>query len=121
MANAAIAKPAILIARDDIGPASVGEIARLSARISELENAKRQLEIEAVGLRSEIGELKAAAEGAPKARTIPELLATLLQLDTSMTTGEIDAIGATLKSDARARLRAAARTLLAIVATGEEA
>jgi hypothetical protein len=38
-----------------------------------------------------------------------------------MTTGEIDAIGATLKSDARARLREAARTLLAIVAAGEEA
>ena len=37
-----------------------------------------------------------------------------------MTTGEIDAIGATLKSDARARLREAAR-LLAIVAAGEEA
>jgi len=107
--------------RDDIGPASSGEIARLNARIDELQIEKRQLEIKAVGLRSEIDELKAAAEGAPKARTIPELLATLLQLDTSMTTGEIDAIGATLKSDARARLREAARTLLAIVAAGEEA
>jgi hypothetical protein len=29
----------------------------------------------------------------------------LLPIDTSMTTGEINAIGATLKSDARARLR----------------
>ena len=107
--------------RDDIGSESAGEIARLNARIDELQAEKRQLEIRAVGLRREIDELKAAAEGAPKARTISELVATLPQLDTSMTTGEIDAIGATLKSDARARLREAARTLLAIVAAGEEA
>ena len=103
------------------GPDSAGEIARLNARIDELQAEKRQLEIKAVGQRREIDELKAAAEGAPKARTISELLATLLQLDTSMTTGEIDAIGAMLKSDARARLREAALTLLEIVAAGEEA
>jgi hypothetical protein len=112
---------ATVAARDDIGPGSAGEIARLNARIDELQIEKRQLEIEAVGLRSEIDELKAAAEGAPKARTIPELLATLLQLDTSMTTDEIDAIGATLQSDARVRLREAAFTLLEVVAAGEEA
>ena len=112
---------ATVAGRGDIGPDSAGEIARLNARIDELQIEKRQLEIKAVGLRSEIDKLKAAAEGAPKARTIPELLATLLQLDTSMTTGEIDAIGATLKSNARARLREAARNLLAIVAAGEEA
>jgi hypothetical protein len=112
---------ATVAARDDIGPGNAGEIAPLNARIDELQIEKRQLEIKAVGLRSEIDELKAAAEGAPKAQTIPELLATLLQLDTSMTTGEIEAIGATLKSDARARLREVARTLLAIVAAGEGA
>jgi DNA-binding Lrp family transcriptional regulator len=112
---------ATVAARDDIGPDSAGEIARLNARVDELQAEKRQLEIKAVGLRSEIDELKAADEGAPKARTISELLATLLQLDTSMTTGEIDAIGATLKSDARARLREAALTLLEIAAAGEEA
>ena len=105
---------ATVAARDDIGPNSAGEVARLNALIDELQAEKRQLEIKAVGLRGEIDELKAAA-------AIPELLATLLQLDTSMTTGEIDAIGATLKSDARAQLREAARTLLAIVAAGEEA
>jgi hypothetical protein len=112
---------ATVAARDDIGPDSAGEIARLNARVDELQAEKRQLEIKAVGLRSEIDELKAADEGAPKAQTIPELLATLLQLDTSMTTGEIEAIGATLKSDARARLREAALTLLEIAAAGEEA
>jgi hypothetical protein len=112
---------ATVAARDDIGPDSAGEIARLNDRVDELQAEKRQLEIKAVGLRSEIDELKAADEGAPKARTISELLATLLQLDTSMTTGEIDAIGATLKSDARARLREAALTLLEIAAAGEEA
>jgi len=112
---------ATVAARADIGPSSAGEIARLNARIDELQIEKRQLEIKAVGLRSEIDELKAAAEGAPKARTISELLATLLQLDTSMTTSEMDAIGTTLNSDARARLREVARILLAIVAAGEEA
>jgi hypothetical protein len=45
----------------DIGPASAGELARLCARIEELQNDKRRLEIEAHGLRSEIDELKAAA------------------------------------------------------------
>ena len=44
---------------DDIGPNSTGgEAARLHARIQELEHEKRRLEIENVGLRSEIGELK---------------------------------------------------------------
>jgi hypothetical protein len=112
---------ATVAARDDIGPDGAGETARLNARIDELQSEKRQLEIKAVGLRREVDELKAAAESAPKARTISELLATLLQLDTSMTTGEIEAIGATLKSDARARLREAALTLLEIAAAGEEA
>ena len=55
--------------REDIGSDSAGEIARKDVRIDELQTEKRQLEIKAVGLRSEIDELKAAAEGAPKART----------------------------------------------------
>jgi hypothetical protein len=43
---------------NDIGPASVGELACLNARIGELENAKRRLEIENTRLRSEIAELR---------------------------------------------------------------
>jgi hypothetical protein len=46
--------------RDDIGPASSGEIARLNARIDELQADKRRLEIENIALRTEVGELKAA-------------------------------------------------------------
>jgi hypothetical protein len=49
--------PATVAAGDDIGPNSAGEIARLNARIDELQAEKRQLEIKAVGLRSEIDEL----------------------------------------------------------------
>jgi hypothetical protein len=48
---------ATVAAGDDIGPNSAGEIARLNARIDELQAEKRQLEIKAVGLRSEIDEL----------------------------------------------------------------
>jgi hypothetical protein len=48
-------------ARDDIGPTSAGEAARLSVRIDELQNDRRRLEVEAHGLRREIDELKAAA------------------------------------------------------------
>jgi hypothetical protein len=117
----ALAAKTAVAARDDIGPNSAGKIARLNARIDELQIEKRELEIKAVHLRSEIRKLKAAAESAPKARTTSELLPTLLQLDMSISTGEIDAIGATLKSDARARLSEVARTLLAILAAGEEA
>jgi hypothetical protein len=45
--------------RDDIGPASSGEIAHLNARIDELQADKRRLEIENTGLRSEVEETKA--------------------------------------------------------------
>jgi len=48
---------ATVAARDDIGPDSAGERARLNARIDELQAEKRQLEIKAVSLRSEIDEL----------------------------------------------------------------
>jgi hypothetical protein len=44
--------------RDNIGPAS--SIARLNARIDELQADKRRLEIENFALRNEVGELKAA-------------------------------------------------------------
>jgi hypothetical protein len=47
-------------ARDDIGPDSAGEVARLRARVDELANDKRRLEIENTGLRSEIQESKSA-------------------------------------------------------------
>jgi hypothetical protein len=47
-------------ARDDIGGVSNGEIARKDARIDELQSEKRRLEIENVGLRSEVEEAKAA-------------------------------------------------------------
>jgi hypothetical protein len=46
-------------ARQDIGPASTGEVERLRARVDELQAEKRQLEIKIVGLKSEIEELKA--------------------------------------------------------------
>ena len=42
-----------------IGPTSTGEAARLQARIGELENEVRRREIEIVGLKSEVAELKA--------------------------------------------------------------
>jgi hypothetical protein len=53
--------------RDDIGPASTAELARLRARIEELQADKRRLEIENVGLRSEIEELKARLATVPPA------------------------------------------------------
>jgi len=46
-------------ARQDIGPASTGEVERLCARIDELHAEKRQLEIKITGLKSEVEELKA--------------------------------------------------------------
>src|SRR6516164_8470569 len=45
--------------RDDIGPASNDEITRKDARIEELQADKRRLEIENIGLRSEVEETKA--------------------------------------------------------------
>ena len=45
--------------RDDIGPAIGGEIARLNARIDELQADKRPLEIENTAFRSEVEEMKA--------------------------------------------------------------
>jgi len=46
--------------RDDIGPASNDEITRKDALIEELQADKRRLEIENIGLRSEVEETKAA-------------------------------------------------------------
>jgi hypothetical protein len=46
-------------AGDDVGPNSTGETDRLQARVSELEHEQRRMEIENVGLRCEIEELKA--------------------------------------------------------------
>jgi hypothetical protein len=45
--------------RDDIGPVSNDEITRKDARIEELKADKRRLEIENIGLRSEVEETKA--------------------------------------------------------------
>jgi hypothetical protein len=45
-------------ARDDIGEASTGEIERLNARVEELQNEKRVLELRVIGLESENNELK---------------------------------------------------------------
>ena len=46
------------VAMTSVANSTGGEAARLHARIQELEHEKRRLEIENVGLRSEIGELK---------------------------------------------------------------
>jgi hypothetical protein len=53
--------------RDDIGPASIGELAR--SEIERLHSEKRRLEIEAEGLRSEVEELKAAGKAAPESKS----------------------------------------------------
>jgi hypothetical protein len=65
LVSAALAPAAA--ARDDIGPDSNGEIARKDARIEELQTEKRRLEIENLGLRSEIEDAK--AEPAPKSKS----------------------------------------------------
>jgi hypothetical protein len=52
---------------DDIGPNSNGELARLQALIGELEADNRRLEIENLGLRSEVEELRAALKAAAPA------------------------------------------------------
>jgi Protein of unknown function (DUF3102) len=51
------AREAQALALQDVGPNSTGEIARMQARIDELENAKRRLESQNIGLRSEVEEL----------------------------------------------------------------
>jgi hypothetical protein len=51
--------------RDDIGADSAGEIARKDTEIEELRSAKRKLEIEAVGLRSEIEEARTPRKPKP--------------------------------------------------------
>jgi hypothetical protein len=45
--------------RNDIGPASGGEVERLHARIAELEDINRRLETKVIGLESEVAELRA--------------------------------------------------------------
>ena len=67
-ADAVKCEPSTLM-RDDVGPTSGAEIARRDAAIEELHNAKRRLEIENEGLRSEIVELKGAATAAPESKS----------------------------------------------------
>src|SRR5262245_12562127 len=59
--------------RDDIGPASSGEIARKDARIEELEANKRRLEIENSGLRKEFEEMRRKPEGDEPLCPYPEI------------------------------------------------
>jgi hypothetical protein len=70
-ANKAAARPTPpppqAAARGDIGPASSSELERLRARVEELQAEKRRLEIENIGLRSEIDELKARLTATPPA------------------------------------------------------
>ena len=61
-------------ARDDIGTASNSEIARKDARIEELQAEKRRLEIENVGLRSEVEEAKAARKPEDEGNELGNLL-----------------------------------------------
>jgi hypothetical protein len=65
--------------RDDIGPESSGEIARLQARVEELQAEKRRLEIENVGLHSEIEDAKAARAPSGLAEELDPLLETLFE------------------------------------------
>jgi hypothetical protein len=63
--------------RDDIGATSTSELARLQARVDELQNEKRWLQIENLALRSEIKELKlelARRAAADDGLDIPESL-----------------------------------------------
>jgi hypothetical protein len=60
------AVPASTAERNDIGPASVGETARLNVRISELENKNRLLESTKIGLQREIDERKTAEHNVPE-------------------------------------------------------
>jgi hypothetical protein len=62
------------IARNDIGPTSLGEVERLTARIQELENQNRVQQSKIIGLESENGELK--TEIAELKAKIAELTAT---------------------------------------------
>jgi hypothetical protein len=56
-----IAKRRAKTARRDIGPASAGELARQDAELGELRSARRRIELENVGLRSEVEELRGSA------------------------------------------------------------
>jgi len=61
-ANAAVSALAAKVTkpdpRNDIGPTSASETGRLRARVAELENEKRRLEIENLALKSEVEELR---------------------------------------------------------------
>jgi hypothetical protein len=65
--------------RDDIGSTSVGELARLQARVDELQAEVRQRDIKVVGLQSEIEDLKATAPAAT-ASPVPTLQAAIEKL-----------------------------------------
>jgi hypothetical protein len=81
--------------RDDIGASSAAELARLNARIEELQNEKRRLEIQADGLRSEINQLKAERSPAPHALVERALrCASVEQLIGALTDKLADADGA---------------------------
>jgi len=56
-------------ARDDIGPASAGELARLRDRVEELQAEKRRLQIKIGALESEVEEAKTAAKPAPESKS----------------------------------------------------
>jgi hypothetical protein len=59
------AREAQALALQDVGPNSTGELARMQARVDELENAKRRLELQNIGLRSEIKDAAAPADLTP--------------------------------------------------------
>jgi ParB/RepB/Spo0J family partition protein len=109
------AKPAP--ARDDIGPASSGEYARLNADIEQVRRERRQLEIKIVGLESEVADLKSANDGLRKAldeageklRKASEGLAELEQLQQTTIAGlesENAQLKAVLEKDSTERAEA---------------
>jgi hypothetical protein len=106
------AAPASTAEFDDVGLASSGEIARLTARTDELQAEKRRLEFQVINLRSEIDDLKTP----PKARTVSELIEVVLAFDVLAAGGDINAAAAALETGAPARLREVARLLLTLAA-----
>ena len=74
------------LAREDIGPNSLGEVTRLNALVEELQNEKRRLEIENLVLRSEIEKLTATNNSLRQ--QVAELIAAQAKFDNAAQTAD---------------------------------